>query len=91
MPGKFYWIVLSNSELAPTDAPAPALKTCKRKRRQFKETGIPVEDPQFTADCFFVQKQCNTEKCFCVKKKNGKPAYKGAEVPLGEDYACESK
>ena len=65
---------------------------CPEEREKFhKKVGLPLE-PVFDASCIFLPKQCNDEKCWCVKEKNGKVKYGGLEIPLGEDkYDCSSK
>ena len=61
---------------------------CLEKRDDFEEYGIPVV-PTFDENCRFDLKQCNDEKCWCVKAGSGEPTF--GEVPLGEDYDCSSK
>jgi len=71
----------------------PATKkpqTCPKQRKQFKENGIDVE-PEFTANCRFLVKQCNSKKCWCVKAGSGKINFKGVEIPVGEKFNCKRK
>ena len=62
---------------------------CLEQRAAFAANDLPVE-PTFTNGCNFAAKQCNQEKCFCVKK-TGVRAFGKVEVPLGQDYDCASK
>ena len=73
---------------APTTPPP-----CMKQMEKFKENGLPIAEPAFEdeIECKFVKKQCNADKCWCVKAGSGALSFGGVEVPLGEDYDCSGK
>ena len=66
---------------------------CPEQVEQFKKNGLPISESMitFTDDCKFVPKQCNSDKCWCVKVKTGERTFSPLEVPLNESYGCTSK
>ena len=80
--------------LAPKPAPTPAPGTsveCVKEREKFAQNKLPVEPAFQEGSCWFLPKQCNAEKCFCVGPKTGKRKQGKLEVPLGHEYDCSSK
>ena len=66
-------------------------KRCPEEREAFKANGLPVEPTFEENKCKFVPKQCNDEKCFCVKRKTGQQRYRKVEIPLRNAFDCSSK
>ena len=65
---------------------------CEKQRAQFaNKNGLPKVDLQFTGDCQFVLKQCDSAKCYCVAGKTGKQTFGKLELPLGQDFDCSSE
>jgi hypothetical protein len=60
---------------------------CIKQQKESEVQGVPA----CTAAGKFEKKQCDDDKCWCVKARSGKPAFKKQQVPLEEDYDCKKK
>ena len=65
---------------------------CPKQRAAFSALELPISSPAFEeGNCFFKAKQCEGEKCICVKAKSGERQYGNVVVPSNHPYDCESK